>query len=165
MKVYLVIQHDGPSFGEWSAVDKVFLNKQDAENYCNVASQLDEMYGFYVEEKEVVESYQVPKVVEYYNYTFDTEKQTLETFIEWKEISQEEVDKMSEQEKEQVLKSLNHPENRFCNDDEPMKLTYNGDTYTNIEQYGDYENITCYSINSFDEAKKMAMELWSKYES
>ena len=74
--------------------------------------------------------------------------------------------KMSSEEINDLVKQLNHPDQNFCND--PEELTsriYDQDLAKDIQTYGGdkpYMHGTIYSINSYQEAKNIALKLWEE---
>lgn len=63
------------------------------------------------------------------------------------------------EQQQEVLKEMNKPEYRWENDEEPEKRIYKGDL--DIEETDDY--IQVFSINSFEEAKTTALDLYEKW--
>ena len=165
-KVYIVMGSDSPCYGHESWVCKVFTDKAMAEKYCEVHNELEEMYNFYVDENEISTFDLNTEIKQYYSYTFDTDFETLQELIKHEQISQEEVDKMSSEEINDLVKQLNHPDQNFCND--PEELTsriYDQDLAKDIQTYGGdkpYMHGTIYSINSYQEAKDIALKIWQE---
>lgn len=72
-KVYIVIGHEGPMYGDNSWVQKVFKSKEQAEKYCDLQNELDDMHGYYVSEMEVEELDLSTRIENYYSYSISKE--------------------------------------------------------------------------------------------
>ena len=195
MKVYLCMQSDNPCCGSHSWVVDAFKNEADAEAFCEVQGQLDEMNSYYVNEIDVKESYEKTEVRPYYSYYigFDEDYTDVtkapywllkDAAVEGGHFTEEDINKMerelvetsiygirsydkvidkilsvlTEKDKKEILYYMNDPEHLYDNDDEPENRVYTEDLV--IEKTDDY--IEVYSVNSFEEAKKTALELYKK---
>ena len=162
MKVYLVMQCDDDGYN--SCPSCVFSTREKAEKYVEVNDKIEEYYKFYIDKLELDER-EIPqdtKVAEYYSYyygidPFDKIDETsLQSFLY---MSDEEYNKLSQEEIKQKLEWANHPDNRWINDpDDKTKRIDDGEL--TVERNND--GVTVYSKKSFDEAKQVALDMWNK---
>lgn len=162
MKVYVVIQVSSDGYDPMVAA--VFLDEKKADKYIEIKNAIDEPYYSYYKNVEETQDDNVnlnSKTAKYYEYYFNfgdldryTEKD-LQNFVK-----KEELNKLTPEQKKEKLKEINHPENRCCNDEEQVVRIDDGNLTI---EYND-DAVTVYSKKSFEEAKKIALDLWKKYE-
>jgi hypothetical protein len=138
MKIYLCKQSDAPMFGDDVTVIGAFLHKEHAERYCEVQEAMEDQpscYSFYVDEIEVQETYNMDIVVrDYYCFVCDTQCSTIQDI-----------------------------ENSWHNDEQEIYRKVGDDTFVETQDWGDgTHHIESYSINSFQEAKDLAIQKWKE---
>ena len=138
MKIYLCKQSDAPMFGDDVTVIGAFLHKEHAERYCEVQEAMEDQpscYSFYVDEIEVQETYNMDIVVrDYYCFVCDTECSTIQDI-----------------------------ESSWHNDEQEIHRRIGDDTFVETQDWGDGTyHIESYSINSFQEAKDLAIQKWKE---
>ena len=137
MKIYLCKQSDAPMFGDQEMIVKAFLHEEHAKKYCEIAEAQEEpyTYSFYVEPIEVMESFDMSlKVRDYYCFVCDTECSTIQDI-----------------------------ESSWHNDEQEIYRKVGDDTFIEIQDWGDGTyHIESYSINSFQEAKDLAIQKWKE---
>ena len=74
-------------------------------------------------------------------------------------MSDEEYNKLTEEEIKEKLEWANHPDNRWMNDPEDKDRRIDDGELT-IDKTKDHINV--YSKKSFNEAREVALELWNK---
>lgn len=164
-KVYIVMASDAPMFGHNSWVYKVFTDKIMANKCCQVQEKLDESYSYYVQEYEISTQELETRIEKYYTYIFSTEFRDLDTLIQEKKVSKEQIKDLNEQDLKNLVKQLNHPDNHFCNDiecEECENRIYDKDLSSIMEDCGSYKFYSIYSINNYEEAKQYALGIWEK---
>lgn len=168
MKLYLVRQTDG---WDENIIIGTFLNKDKAEKMIQLEQDLqeDDYYSFYIDEQETMDDkIQLDsKVVPYFSYTCDVSEHDLpieecEHVLDELGLTRQQFDEKDEQYQKLILQELSHPDHQFCNDCmETTRRIYDKDLY--IDE--NCSTVTVYSINSYEEARNKALELWSKNES
>lgn len=138
MKIYLCKQSDAPMFGDDITVLAAFLHREHAERYCEVQSAMEDQpdcYSFYTEEMEVQETYNMDLAVrDYYCFVCDTENSTIQDI-----------------------------ESSWHNDPDETYKKVGDDTFIDVQDWGDGTyHIESYSINSFEEARNLAIQKWSE---
>ncbi|MBQ8044607.1 MAG: hypothetical protein IJ272_10785 [Clostridia bacterium] len=138
MKIYLCKQSDAPMFGDDITVIGAFLHKEHAERYCEVQEAMEDQpncYSFYVDEIEVQETYNMDIVVrDYFCFVCDTEDDTIEEI-----------------------------EDHWCNFPDEIYKKVGDDTFIDVQDWEDGTyHIQSYSVNSFEEARNLAIQKWSE---